>query len=219
MIVFDIETGPQPGLADRIPDFDPASVKLGKLKDQAKIDVKLAEAKRDHAANFLAASPLDPAYGCVLAIGYHKPSTSKTVIDSGDESELLDRFWKKAASLRTSQAGPLVGLNIYGFDLPFMRQRSFCLGVPVPDWVISQERFWHPVFLDLRQRWLSGQSWGDRKSNFDYLAEAFGTGGKPDGVDGSMFHELWESDRERAIAYLTNDLLQPAAWAKRMGIY
>ena len=99
MLIFDIETGPldedtvlaaagdfvqppHPG------EFDPGSVKIGNLKDQAKIEAKIAEARASHetavaqhaqtveqarqawVAEQIDRAPLSPITGRVLAIGY-----------------------------------------------------------------------------------------------------------------------------------------------------
>jgi len=249
MIIWDIETGPLSDEALKLMheppepplhpgEFDSGSVRVGNLKDRAKIDAKIAEAKAAHEQSvasyqslcqrtvdeawqlFKGNAALDASTGRVLAIGYHNPDLPATAIDAADKINkegMIERFWQKAEALR-HQSRPMVGLNIHDFDLPFLVRRSWLLGIEVPDWVIRQERYFDSVFVDLRKRWLCGQYAANTRSSFAHLAKAFQTDGKPDGVDGSQFYELWETDREAAIAYLKNDVEQPAKWARAMGI-
>ena len=246
MLTFDIETAGLPDdhlrkiyepleLPEPPGEFDPSTVRVGGLKDPDKIAAKIDAAKKSHSdlvaghdgkckaiatnhgEEFKDRAALDAVTGRVIAIGYFNPAADKSVIDHGDERELIDRFWGKALSCRNEHRA-MVGLNIHDFDLPFLVRRSWFLDVYVPDWAMQRSRYFDPVFVDLRKTWLCGQHGTSIKSSFDHLGKAFGTGGKPEGVSGGQFAELWETDREKAIAYLENDLRQPAIWAARMGI-
>lgn len=125
MIVFDIETGPLPWgrLKDLVPafdevaavpdmgPFDPASVALGNLKDQAKIDAKVAEARAKHEAaaksvahrraaarnahveKFTEKAALSATTGCVKAIGIWHDSIQMpelVAVDAGQGSGSVD---------------------------------------------------------------------------------------------------------------------------------
>lgn len=248
MIVFDIETQPLPldqigqfmspfDAPAELPAFDPATVKTGNLKDAAKIQSKIDEAKAAHeaakanypkaveaakaahVAAFLDRAALSPTTGRVLCVGYFSVSKDKVVIDDGkgDEAGLIVTFWKQYTLARSSSQ-KLVGLNIFDFDLPFLIRRSWMLGIDVPTTVMKDDRYFDAtVFVDLRKRWLCGQHFSSCESNFDALAKALGTPGK-NGQSGKDFAKLWKEDREAAITYLTEDLKQPAAWAARMGL-
>ncbi len=228
---------PHPG------EFDPASVRCGNLKDAAKIKEKidaaaaehaalaesypqrLAEAKATAFAEFKSKAALSATTGRVLCIGYYNTVVDVTCIDDGSEgdngdcceSRVLANFWQKFQSCCKS-GRPMLGLNIHDFDLPFICRRSWILGVGVPAGVLGSGRYWHSTFVDLRKIWLCGQMAAGCKSSFDELAAAFGTDGKPAGINGGDFAELWERDRPTAIKYLENDLRQPAKWAKAMGV-
>lgn len=226
MIIFDIETAPQPldDLKTKIPEFDESNVKTGNLKDPDKIAAKVQEAKDNHVQDFVDRAPLDPAYGRVLVIGYYSVRQDRVIIHDGVENsewELLTAFWSKVESCRR-EGRKMVGLNIHDFDLPFLRCRSWINDVPVPQWVIKQDRYWDDTFLDLRKSWLSGRSPMSAKSNFDTLAAAFGSGGKPDDMTGADFAKAWLAggeEKEKARKYLEGDLRQPATWAKAMGLF
>lgn len=218
--------------------FDQGTVALGNLVDPDKIQARIDLARGKHQAKidnhpnectrlaieaweeFRGTAALDAGTGEVLAIGYFNPKVPPPKIHHvGDmsETDMLEQFWIKAEKKRES-GDPMVGLNIHDFDLPFLIRRSWILGVNVPDWLLYQNRFFDRIFVDLRKIWLCGQ-WGKgARSNFDHLGKAFGTGGKQDGIDGSMFADMFENDREAAINYLENDLKQPAKWALKMGV-
>lgn len=246
MIVFDIETEVLPlseieqfippfEPAAEMPDFDPTTVALGNLKDEAKRAAKIeearkkhevakaewpnlvAQAKAEHVAKFLDRAALSATTARVLVIGYYSVAKDRVVIDhaDGDESKLLANFWQQYKTNRANSK-KMVGLNIFDFDLPFIARRSWLNGIDVPETAFDG-RYWDRLFVDLRRRWLCGQHFSACESNFDALGKAFGTGGK-NGQSGADFARLWHEDRNAAIAYLTQDLKQPAAWAARMGL-
>jgi hypothetical protein len=252
MLVFDIETGSRPeaelrplcppfdptsvdGLA--LGEFDPASVKLGNLKDQAKIDAKIAEARAAHEAaaanapqmlaaaeeahwqSFVNRAALKAETGQVLAIGYWSNKAGAKIQGQGetlDERQLLTNFWQRYRACR-SEGRRMIGFNIFRFDLPFMARRSWLLGVEVPDTLNDPSgRYFDRVFVDLMTRWQCGVY--QESIGLNAMAQYFGVGGKPDGICGADFGRLWIEDRETAIAYLKNDLEITGGCAARMGI-
>ncbi len=251
MLVFDIETAPRAAdelkqvvepfdpASVRLPvgDFDPATVKLGNLKDPAKVSAKIAEAQAEFEAaktngpkllaeaennywlDCLGRAALSPLTGRVLAIGYFNPQKDKAAIN-GDgtpagEVQLLTNFWRKYNECRAANRR-LIGFNILGFDVPFLVRRSWLLGVDVPETLFDPSgRYLDRLFVDLLARWKCGNNGESVK--LDTLARYFGVGAKPDGVSGADFAQLWDTDREKAIEYLVNDLKLTAGCAARMG--
>jgi hypothetical protein len=258
MLIFDIETA---GLDDVtlaricpefIPphhpgNFDPAAVAIGNLKDQSKIDDKIAKAReahelavssynanrlalaKQHFAAFKDKAALDATTGRVLAIGFQSgddgpTSRGKFAIEDGkgDEAALLAAaFWAKYAKCRTTAGGPrkLVGANILQFDLPFLIRRSWILGVDVPA-TVRNGRYFDQLFVDVREVWLCGQRWGEcSSSSLDSMSRALGVGAK--NGNGADFAKLWSGtadERNQAVEYLKNDLALTAAVAKRLGV-
>lgn len=210
-IVFDIETGPRPW--EEIEQYwDESSVKLGQLKDPAKIQEKI-EIER---VEFLEKAALSPITGKVLAIGYRR--ADKYLIDDRPEALQLKQFWQNAAKALGDRT-TMVGHNIYGFDLPFLVRRSWVLGIPVPAGMIDKDRYWHSIFVDTMVRWTCGK-YGEW-CKLDTLGRLFCVGQKPDGIDGADFHRLWhgnQAERKKAKEYLRNDLDLTWAVALRMGI-
>lgn len=221
--------------------FNESSVKIGNLKDPEKIKEKidgarkkhetieadksnaLVAARKKHWLEFVDRAPLSPVTGSVLVVAYHSPGKNATVIDDGggDEISLLKTFWHKAGKVRKQQ-NRLVGLNIHDFDLPFLVNRSWMLGVTVPSFVFTVWKHrinWDESFVDLRKYWLLGRWGSGTKSSFDHLAAAFGTVGKPqEECEGANFYRMWRENRDLAIKYVKNDVEQPAIWLDAMGI-
>lgn len=118
MIVFDIETGPLPWgrLKDMVPafdevaavpdmgPFDPASVAVGNLKDQTKIEAKIADARAKHeeaaksvakrraaarnahVEKFTEKAALSATSGCVKAVGMWFDTSEHPLINCVDAS-------------------------------------------------------------------------------------------------------------------------------------
>lgn len=243
MIVFDIETGPLPEseiranskpfesqLGPHPGEFDPAAVKTGNMKDQAKIDAKIEDARQKHGQavtdyetkaaseesdywkDVISKASLSPLTGKILAVGYASTDTGKTVLDiDEDESAILVRFWQRYKQC-VKENRKLVGHNSTRFDIRFLIRRSWILEVDVPPEIFQRGRY-----LDSLTLVDTMELWGE-PVKLDVLAKVFRVGGKPDGVDGSMFAELLQTDRVQAEQYLRNDLLITRAVAERMGV-
>src|SRR5664280_2664533 len=167
-IVFDIETGPLPEaeLAALVPPFDPAEVKTGNLKDPEKVAAKIAEAEATHRREFFDKAALDPLTGRVLAVGVmvfdargeKGPAFAGggrfSIIGHDDEAETLRGFWELTRG-EMGRLNPLVGFNIFAFDLPFLFRRSWKHRVAVP-FGIRRGRYWGDQILDLRDAWQLG---------------------------------------------------------------
>jgi hypothetical protein len=108
---------------------------------------------------------------------------------------------------------PMIGFNIFGFDLPFLFRRSWKHRVPVP-FGIRRGRYWGDQLLDLRDAWQLGDR--QARGSLDSIARHLGVGAK--NGDGKAFAELWWSDRKQAESYLRNDIELTALVANALGI-
>ena len=224
-IVFDVETGPlaESELSALLPPFDPAEVKTGNLKDPAQIAEKLADAEVNHRRNFFENAALDPLTGRVVAIGmlvFDELSEAGPAMDSGecviighdDEARTLREFWRYTQA-EMGRMNPMIGFNIFTFDLPFLFRRSWKQRVPIP-FGIRRGRYWGDQVIDLRDAWQLGDR--QARGSLDSIAKHLGVGAK--NSDGKAFAELWRSDRAKAEAYLRNDLELTAKIAHAIGI-
>lgn len=251
MIVIDIETRPLslerlkqvvPAFKSQLQhpgEFDPASVKLGNLKDETKIRMKVDQAEMDHqkrCASFYydlareesdywseiqSKAALAAETATVCAIGY--TNTSGTVAIDLDlemtEEQIIRRFWSKVAACQ--QASPqrqVIGFNSNKFDIPFLVRRSWYLGVDVPRGVFTPTGYLSHVFIDLLDIWQCG----NRRDyvSLDRVCRACGIPGKPDDCSGAFFHQMVsdESTRGVAVKYLENDLAMTIGLARKFRV-
>jgi hypothetical protein len=219
-VYLDIETAcDKDGALALLPPFYPAEVKVGNLKDEAKIAAKIAEAQATHESDFLDNSALYAERGKIVAIGLReewKGGLVKDTLLAEDEATMLEAVWPiiSAAILENEK---IIGHYHLNFDLPYMVRRSWILGIPVPPNVRTQFRgrfYWAENFIDTCVLWKLDQR--DQPSSLDYVAQALGVGKKTG--DGKDFAELLLKDREAALEYLRNDLILTAGIAKKMGV-
>lgn len=217
-------------------EFDESTVKHGRTKDpeiiQAKVEecrikheaavkefeAKLAGGESNHWKAVLERAALDAITGQVVAIGYSgKKAQVDGITEARTEAMIISTFWKSYTNLAGS-GRRMVGFNIAEFDIPFLVQRSFILGIAVPKSVFSQGKYLDSTFVDLRKIWLAGRYNGT--GTLDAICRACGVGKKPEGVDGGMFAKLYADPltRPEAIEYLLNDLDMTVQVALRMGV-
>jgi len=265
-IVFDIETGPawhpgdsveaakaycQPLGIDYDPasigphpgEFDPFSVKLGKLKDPEKREAKIKDARENHASlislheakaiggeqssweSIIDNAALSPITGSVLAIGFsqHGSCTIVNAAADTDESTIL-KLWWRAFELARGESQKLIGWNIANFDIPFLVWRSAAMGVEIPRGVY-RGKWLSDSFVDLMDRWgrmydpWKGQQSGSVQAK--RIARFLGCSRPADEIEGKDFwrHFLGsESERSIAIRYLENDVTEETIIAKRLGV-
>ena len=211
IIIFDIETGPLPEDQIDIPPFDASEVKLGNLKDPAKIEAKVEAARVAHRQTIIDNAALDALTGRVLMVGYKVVGEPFCHAAGYDEKAVIEQFWK--AVTRYDRMPMVVGFNVKGFDLPFLFRRSWALGLQPPGW-LRHGRYWHDSVVDLREVWQLGDN--RARGSLDAVAKHLGLGGKTG--DGARFSELFAEKPEEAIAYCRRDVeLTEALYQKFFG--
>ena len=124
----------------------------------------------DPAVPDVALSVLTGRIACICLLIDDGEAVTEHAFIAPDEPVLLDQFWNE---IRPTDL--LIGFNLYAFDLPFIRQRCWVLGVR-PSRRIDLRRFYSQDFLDLMQLW---SNWGATKfPSLDALASALGCGHK-----------------------------------------
>jgi hypothetical protein len=225
-IVFDVETGPlaESELSALLPPFDPAEVKTGNIKDPEKVAAKIAEAEASQRRDFFDKAALDPLTGRVVAIGVLvfdalgedgmqcSDSSRCLILGHDDEAQTLREFWALTQA-EMGRMNPMIGFNIFGFDLPFLFRRSWKRRVPIP-FGLRRGRYWGDQLIDLRDVWQLGDR--QARGSLDSIAKHLGVGAK--NGDGKAFAELWRTDRKQAEAYLRNDLDLTLRIAHALGI-
>ena len=193
--VFDIETHqiPEVEWEKLIPE------KIGNITDPVKVREKFKEKLALHAKT---------AY--IACIGYLDPSAMAIeTVKEYSEEELIKNFYSCLPAL--SKTHFLVGHNCFNFDLPFIVQRGLINGIKPPD-NLRNHRYWNDNIKDTQQEWTCGV-YGEMISLKD-LAIILQCGEKNE--SGKNFPELWDTDPDKAIEYLKNDLELTYSVAKKM---
>lgn len=248
-ILFDVESRPRPDLVERFlkpsEPFDPASVKLGNVKDPALRQEKITAAKLAHEAEDAARikkahdrAALNPLTGEIIAIGLKGEGAARQILE-GKEKEIIQLFWD--AFLNPAHREQIfcfwsgTGSRTENFDVDYIIRRSWILGVKVPVSTFN-DGFLSRRLMDVTRRYLLGDNQG-----FCSLTDAaddlgiFGPANpnlfpktKDDPVTGANFWEWWaglmpaetcgtpEQQHARAVSYLNNDLDILAAIVERI---
>lgn len=220
-VAFDIETGPRPEPELRTLYTEPtyeefAAACDARWKEETK-RAKFEERKAGAWNSFVSRAALDATTGRVVAIGIVDGDGPRIIDCDEDEAAGLAVWWRTVSECLLRSC-PIVGFNLFHFDLPFLVRRSWILGVPVP--AIRAGRYYSAIFKDLMEVWQQG---GRELVSLDTLAKAFGVAPKVKevngvAVSGAEFHRVWRENRPAAEAYLKRDLEIPAALAVRMGV-
>lgn len=202
---LDIETIPCQSLpTDCLPQFDPAEVKVGNLKDPIKIEDKINEERKKFTEGLSKQMSLDPAYAqlCTFVGIEYDTETSKVLndktlqlieADGHDDLELVGEAWtliQRAYYERT----PIVTFNGLYFDLPvlFFRaiRQDFPLDRPMIHRIMGQKYRDNSFHYDLMQI-LAG--WDrNRWHSFDFYSRLFKFGDKEE-FDGSMVYTAYQA--------------------------
>jgi predicted PolB exonuclease-like 3'-5' exonuclease len=143
---------------------------------------------------------LDAMSGRVVCIGIliddQKAITEITLVDE-DERRLITEFWRTVAP-----SDVLVGHNVLDFDLRFLRQRSWILGIE-PSRKVDTRKYYTRDVVDTLQLWTN---WGNKKgATLDALGVALGCGGKTG--SGANVAKMWaEQNLDDIKSYCQEDV-------------
>lgn len=205
MLSMDIETAPGDlaGVKQIMGEFDPNAVAVGNLKDPVKIKNKIEQRRLSYDEDMIRHSLTNPLLGHVCAIGY-KTHGSEVDIPEFEERELLIDFWKRYEN----HPGKMGGWNIFGFDIEYLKVRSWILGVEIPPTLLTRAGSGYSRWrgaVDLMHVY-NGNTF--EMSSLGHAAQTFGHKGK--NGDGALFYIDWLSGvpekRANARGYLVNDL-------------
>lgn len=162
-------------------------------------------------------------YGSIACICYAFDDEKVFSVDCREgEARMLEQLYSHVydmAGIKThdglvQQPITLVGHNIIGFDLPFIKHRSIILGVIPP--LGMRKSFdakpWSNEVADTMLMWSADK---EKRASMDKLCRAFGIPGKGD-FDGSMVAETWPVDPQKVIDYCKNDVIRTRQMHKRL---
>jgi len=144
---------------------------------------------------------LDAMTGRVVCIGMLMDDgnvATEIVLADEDERRMITGFWN---AMRTGDV--IVGHNVLDFDLRFLRQRSWILGIQ-PSRAFDTRRYYTADVVDTLQLWTN---WSGNKKGvtLDALGAALGCGRKTG--EGANVAQWWaEDDIDRIKKYCGDDV-------------
>lgn len=176
----------------------------------------IAEWERDNkpqaVLDAVAKTSFDGAYGRIVCICYAFDDGPVFSVHGDDEKTLLEQFYSHVYDLSTNDVRgytsdvPLtvIGHNVAGFDLPFLKHRSIINRVTPPAAILKamNARPWDNCIADTMLMWSSDR---EKRASMDKLCKAFGIDGKGD-FDGSMVADTWPVDPQKVVDYCCADV-------------
>ena len=209
---FDLETIPSqsPEYLERVRGKikPPANI-----KKQESIEKWHAENAEQAAIDLVAKSSFDGGRGHICTIAWARDDDEIKCFHAStlaEEKPLIAAFFN---DLDPYHSETLVGHNITGFDLAFLRKRAIALGVklPGPTTFPRDPKPWDKNVHDTMIMWAGGRD----TVSMDNLCDILGIPGK-DGFDGSMVAEAWANGEHAKIAeYCVDDVWRTREIHKR----
>lgn len=174
----------------------------GNIKKPESIKAWLDENRESATDEAMAKTSFDGGRGHVCTIAWAKDD-SKIHVEHAEtldqESSVIRAFFD---DLDDYHSETLVGHNITGFDLGFLRKRAVVLGIKLPPnaSLPRDPKPWDKNVHDTMSMWAGG---GNRIS-MDALCGVLGIKGK-EGFDGSMVAEAWANGEHQKIAEYCKD--------------
>ncbi|MFA6213521.1 MAG: hypothetical protein WC714_29055 [Candidatus Obscuribacterales bacterium] len=221
-IYLDIETLPTNDPAI-IAEFGSTITAPGQYKKPESIAEWMAANSAAAVKELVAKTSFDGLYGRIACIAWafddgDVVSTSK---DHTEQHAIMALYEAVAAYTDVHYQGgntntPLtvVGHNVAGFDLPFLKHRSIILGIK-PDASIRRAmnaKPWDKEIADTMLMWSSDR---EKRVSMNKLCKAFGIADKCD-FDGSMVADTWPVDPQKVIDYCKADVERTRAIYKRL---
>ena len=211
-LYFDLETIPSQDEA-LIEDFKRNVKAPAGYKKPESIDKWLAENRDSAAIEALAKTSFDGAYGHICTIAWAKNNSEIAVEHAKsieEERGVIQAFFNEFDAYHSET---LVGHNITGFDIGFLRKRAIVLGVEMPDpaSLPRDPKPWDRTILDTMSAWAGGTN----RISMDNLCKVLGIEGKQ-GFDGSMVAEAWaKGDHDTIAEYCKDDVWRTREIHKR----
>jgi len=145
------------------------------------------------------ATGLDGAYGQICCIAYAFDDESIQTI--GTHLQLTERsiLADFSAELKDKRITKIIGHNIAGFDLPYIRKRAIIHGISIN--LPCDAKPWDEKIYDTMLKWDAKKS-----ISMDKLARVLGIEGKGD-IDGSMVWDMYKRGEYQQIAdYCADDV-------------
>ena len=183
------------------------------IKKPESIEKWLSENRQDAAKEALSKTSFDGGRGHVCTIAWAKndsPIAVRHAKTIADERAVIEDFF---ADLDPYHSETLVGHNITGFDLGFLRKRAVALGItmPTPQSMPRDPKPWDKTVFDTMSAWAGGTN----RISMNDLCDILGIEGK-DGFDGSQVAEAWAAgEHDKISEYCRDDVYRTREIHKR----
>lgn len=157
-------------------------------------------------AEAVSRTALDGGYGHVVCIGWAVGGDKVSAPIIGDvkaERDLISGVFDAIEKVRTRNGMTvIVGHNVAEFDIRFLWQRAFVLGVRLPPWFPRDPKPWSDTVNDTMAMWAGARE----RISLDRLCGYLGIPGKQ-GMTGADIGRVWASgDLPRIAAYCRADV-------------
>lgn len=211
-VYFDIETIPCQN-PQYLEDLKRKVQAPATYKKQESIDKWLSENRDKAAQEAMSKTSFDGGHGHVCTISWAKndgPIQVRHAKTINQERDVIVEFF---GDLDAYHSTTLVGHNITGFDIPFLRKRSISLGIEMPDRATfpRDPKPWDKSVADTMPMWAGGTG----RISMDNLCSILGIKGKG-GFDGSMVADTWaRGDHDTIVEYCKDDVWRTREIHKR----
>lgn len=129
-------------------------------------------------------------------------------------SHVLDMAGMSGHQRTIYQPVTVIGHNVIGFDLPFIKHRSIISQVkPIEPFIKAFDaKPWGNEVKDTMLMWSADR---EKRTSMDKLCRAFGIKGKGD-FDGSQVAETWPNDPQKVIDYCKDDVERTRLMYRRL---
>ena len=211
-IYLDIETLPTTDQVI-IDKFAEGITAPGQYKKPDSIAEWMAANKDQALKDLVSKTSFDGLYGHVACIAWEIEDGDVISTSAGQsESETINMFYEAIAGYERQIT--VVGHNVAGFDLPFLKHRSIILGIKPPGNIrrAMAAKPWGEEIADTMLMWSSDR---EKRVSMDKLCYTLGIPGKDD-FDGSMVAETWFKDPQKVIDYCRDDVSRTRAIYKKL---
>lgn len=192
-------------------------------KKQETIDAWMLENKESAIKELVGKTSFDGLFGRIACIAWaFDDGEVCSTLHTDSEVEAINRFYDAVREVakvgyhggNTSVPIAVVGHNVAGFDLPFLKHRSIIQGIcPQPDIRKAMNaKPWDACIADTMLMWSPER---EKRVSMDKLCKVFGIAGKGD-FDGSMVAETWPNDPQKVIDYCKDDVVRTRLIYKRL---
>ena len=175
-------------------------------------------------ADAVAKTSFDGLYGRIACICWALDDSEVVACANNSESQLLSEFYNdielaleipvRSGAIHPGNQVTIVGHNVAGFDLSFLKHRSIINRIrpPVSIMAAMNAKAWDKCIADTMLMWSPDR---EKRVSMEKLCQAFGIEGKGD-FDGSMVAATWPIDPQKVIDYCKGDIERTRQIYKRL---